>query len=341
MELAPRDAPCTVVDAATGDVLLRVAPIAARSDAARLAARVAKLFVARAALVEPTQRAHPGRYYSHGIARTVNDSAKLAYYGPLRTRVHFRHAKQFHQELQVQIARKLAELMGEAERAFGRDVTAELDEVASLRAAYDGDRLPTSAAFSIGLNNAYHRDRGDVKQGPLSWTTIVSIDLGAVLADDPCAYVPARRSAKAPSRAGDGAYRDEFERFVEDRYREHVEGRGGSTPPIWQFSVNRAVAVDLRGRGRGVFLRLQAGRHHHGTTLRGDSYAADLLCGLAIYSSAPVVGPMKTRRAEHYEAIANEPELGETEFVADAPEDDLPAGAEPDSASESDSSDSD
>ena len=50
---------------------------------------------------------------------------------------------------------------------------------------------------------------------------------------------------------------------------------------------------------------------------------------------------MKTRRAEHYEAIANEPELGETEFVADAPEDDLPAGAEPDSASESDASDSD
>ena len=226
----------------------------------------------------------------------------------------------------------------------------ELDELASIRAPYDGDiRLPTAAAFSMGLHNAYHRDRGDVKDAggasdPLAWTTILSIDLGAIAENDPCAYKPPRRNAKAAGR-GAVPFEDEFPRFVDAHFKDHVAGRGGRADDdtTWLFNVNRAVAVDLRGRGgRGVFLRLKAGRHFHSTTLSTDSLHSDLLCGLALYSKAAVVGPMRKKRKVWHEALARESDSHVFSYVSDDEEclgDDLVAGAE-DSDSDADTNDS-
>ena len=118
MARVPVDAPRDVVDDTTGEVLLRVVPIAAGSEAARLAAWVGKLFLARAALVDPTQRAHPGKYFSHGIARSFKEHSKLQYYGLLRGRVHVEDAR-WHSVLQTEITATLTKLMAEAERAFG------------------------------------------------------------------------------------------------------------------------------------------------------------------------------------------------------------------------------
>ena len=83
-------------------------------------------------------------------------------------------------------------------------------------------------------------------------------------------------------------------------------------------------------------------------TLSTDSLRSDLLCGLALYSSAAVVGPMRKKRTDWHEALAREPDAAlahESDsdvgfsYVSDDERclgDDLVAGAE-----DSDSSDSD